>query len=408
MKNVLLVSHCDFPSNSAIHVHHFANELVRLKLDCVVCVPNDKHTIYKISNNLYKVTQYSEIEDIVKLFENQQQPDLVHAWTPREHVRRCCDQLKKRFRFKLVIHLEDNEESLLESFLNKPVKEFSQKDISLIPPTLSHPQIYQEFLESADGVTVIIDRLQGFVPAQVSRVTIWPGVDTDEFFPRLPNAELAKSIGIPSGSVVLCYTGNVYPINASEVRSLYLTVGKMNLENKPTVLVRTGINQCDLLSPHESWISRYIIELGFVERARIPDLLALADILIQPGSSNSFNDYRFPSKLPEFLAMGKPVIVPETNIGRFLTHKQNAIILPVADEGFLSDAIDMILQDEALAKSLSEGAINFVKSHLDWGEKGQQLKLFYQSLFDESPQPTFLDRIWAKLRIGQKSADEIK
>lgn len=382
MKNILLVSHCDFPSNSAIHVHHFANELVRLKLDCVVCVPNDKHTICKVRNNLYEVTQFSEVKDVAKLFKNQQQPEIVHAWTPREHVRTYCNQLKKRFQFKLVVHLEDNEESLLEKLLNKSIREFSQEDIDLIPPTLSHPQLYREFLESADGATVIIDRLQDFVPASVSRVTIWPGVDAKEFFPKIHNTELAKSIGIPSRSLVLCYTGNVYPINASEVRSLYLTVGKMNLENRPTVLVRTGVSHCDFLSLGESWIDKYIIELGFVERAMIPDLLALADILIQPGSSNSFNDYRFPSKIPEFLAMGKPVIVPKTNIGRFLTHGQNAIVLPVVDENSLSAAIDMTLQDEALAESLSKGAVSFAKSHLDWNEKGQQLRAFYQTLFE--------------------------
>ena len=41
---------------------------------------------------------------------------------------------------------------------------------------------------------------------------------------------------------------------------------------------------------------------GFVPKARLPRLLALADVLVQPGRAGAFNDYRLPSKLPEFLA----------------------------------------------------------------------------------------------------------
>ena len=39
MKNVLFVLYEDFHSNSAVHVHHFANHLIELGLDCVVSVP---------------------------------------------------------------------------------------------------------------------------------------------------------------------------------------------------------------------------------------------------------------------------------------------------------------------------------------------------------------------------------
>lgn len=396
MKNILFVSHCDFPSNSAVHVHHFANELVNLGLDCVVCVPNDKQTISKIRNPLYKVTQFSEIDQLIDLFQNQQRPDVVHAWTPREHVRTYCEELKKRFQFKQVVHLEDNEENLLERFLDRSMEELLQYDS--IPGTLAHPRRYREFLESADGVTVIIDRLQEFVPKQVSNLTIYPGVDRNEFFPRSPNLNLAKQIGIPENHTILCYTGNVYPVNLSEVRSLYRTVGKRNLENKPTVLIRTGINQGDLLDSDELWIHQFVIELGFVEREKIPELLALADVLIQPGHSDSFNDYRFPSKIPEFLAMGKPVIVPNTNIGRFLIHKQNALVLPVADETTLSDAIDLILSDHTLAQTLATGAIEFAKLHLDWKEKGQQLKAFYQTLFELNKPQTWISKLLHRFR----------
>ena len=45
---------------------------------------------------------------------------------------------------------------------------------------------------------------------------------------------------------------------------------------------------------------------------------ALADVLVQPGRAGPFNDYRLPSKLPEFLSAGRPVVLPATNLARQL------------------------------------------------------------------------------------------
>ena len=56
---------------------------------------------------------------------------------------------------------------------------------------------------------------------------------------------------------------------------------------------------------------------GVRSAERVWRLLAIADALVQPGGPSAFNDYRFPSKLPDYLASGKPVVLPATNIGRY-------------------------------------------------------------------------------------------
>ena len=59
-----------------------------------------------------------------------------------------------------------------------------------------------------------------------------------------------------------------------------------------------------------------MIQVSFRPRSELPDYYALADVLIQPGRADDFNDFRIPSKLPEFFAMGLPVVLPPTNVGR--------------------------------------------------------------------------------------------
>ena len=63
MKNILFVLYEDFHSNSALHVHHFANNLMKFGFDCVVAVPRNKQTVSQVGahlENLYQVTEYGE------------------------------------------------------------------------------------------------------------------------------------------------------------------------------------------------------------------------------------------------------------------------------------------------------------------------------------------------------------
>ncbi|NER07022.1 MAG: glycosyltransferase family 4 protein [Okeania sp. SIO3C4] len=384
MKNILFVLYEDFHSNSALHVHHFANNLVKLGFDCVVAVPRNKQTVSQVGEHLthlYNVTEYGEFYRLNKLFKNQQGPDVVHVWTPREVTRNYCHKLRKAYDFKLVIHLEDNEEYVLEKYLNKPFKEIANANGSLaIPDNVSHPQKYREFLASADGVTVIIEKLKEFVPNHVPSLVLWPGVETEYFYPRNPNPEIVKRFNIPENTLVFSYTGNVHAANTHEVRSLYLAVAMLNREGKPAVLVRTGRDFCNFLGDDDNWARKYAIELGYVDRSLMPEILALADVLIQPGRPDKFNDYRFPCKLPEFLAMGKPVILPGTNIGLVMENEKDALVLPVVDGVNIVESIGKLFEDKSLSEKLSQGAINFAKTHLNWEENTKLLKSFYEDI----------------------------
>jgi glycosyltransferase involved in cell wall biosynthesis len=280
----------------------------------------------------------------------------------------------------LVIQLEDNEKLLTEKFLQRPFRQLVHAKNLSIPDNLSHPQRYREFLAQAHGVTVIIDQLRDFVPEGIPTLTLWPGVETNLFFPRPPDPNLIRKYDIPLNSVVLCYTGNVHAANAIEVRSLYLAVAMLNREGMPTTLLRAGKDYYDFLGPDDTWARTYARELGYVKNTEIPNILALADVLIQPGRPDEFNNYRFPSKLPEFLSMGKPVILPATNVGCFIEHMRQAIVLPIADALHIIDAVKLVMGDRALYNQLAEGATAFARQYLDWHINSEKLYQFYASL----------------------------
>lgn len=380
MQNILFVLYHNFRANSAIHVHNFANQLTTHGCECIVAVPNQKETACSVESKCYTVIDFSEIKSLRNIFRNGQGPDIVHAWTPREIVRTYCEKLRKLYSFKLFVHLEDNEELILQKSTQQSLKDLSNIDERHFPSNLSHPILYRQFLSLADGITIIIDRLREFLPPRVPHLTLWPGVDKNIFFPRDRNQKLASQLGIPLNCTVLCYTGNVHAANAREVRSLYLAVAMLNREGQPTTLIRTGQDFYDFIGSDNKWVKKYVIDLGYLEsHAEIADILALADILIQPGKSDPFNDYRLPSKLPEFLAMGKPVILPEANIGHCIKSMQQAISLPNVDAPNIVETVKLLVADAALRDRLGAGAITFANTYLDWPTNGNKLLHFYQS-----------------------------
>ena len=381
MSNILFVLYHDFSANSAVHVHNFANQLVELGHSTAVAIPEDEDRGSALGEQNYTVNRFDRLDgDWSRVFPNTRPPDIVHAWTPRENVRLLCQKLAGFCDFALFVHLEDNEEVILEVNLGMSFEKLARSRSVEIPLNLSNPRNYRGFIASAAGVTMIMDRLEQFVPAATPKLVLWPGADDRLFFARERDAEFVEQLGVPRGAVVLSYTGNVHSANRREVRSLYLAAAILDREGTPTRLIRTGRDFSPFLGPDEEWARRISIELGHVPYQEIPGLLSLADVLVQPGADNAFNKFRLPGKLPEFFAMGRPVIVPRTNVGRFVRHGEEAWVLDKVDALGIVETILRLHGDKALSDRLAEGAVRFCHEHFNWKKNAGALADFYQNV----------------------------
>ena len=386
MINILFITYHDFTSNSAIQIHNFANNLVKLGNDCCIAVPSNKNSVYDAIGGeiLYTALNFSELQNGKKIFQNGEIPDIIHAWTPREIVRRQCLLLLKMFTCKLIVHLEDNEELLLENSLSIPIdrlKSFSLEKLNnLVPETASHPIFYQEFLSVADGITIIIDKLVDFVPKNKKYIVLWPGIDKSRFHADVIDTKIKSDLGIDDEDIVLCYTGNVHASNAKEVRSLYLAVALLNREGIPTKLIRTGKDFVAFLGDTGAWAHYYSIELGFIPHQKISSYLGISDILVQPGKPDRFNEYRLPSKLPEFFSMGKPVILPFCNVGRFIKNYEQGLLLDKGDSLDILEKVKLLVRDKALSKRIGFEGREFAKREFDSEKNTRKLEAFYKGI----------------------------
>lgn len=381
--NVLFILPGSFTANSALHVAALANELSAAGHACAVAVAHDPGTLSHLDRPAFRGLTHAQAENDPD-FPDKRGPDVIHAWTTRENVRVLAEKLRSRHRSRVIVHLEDNEQQVLALSLGRSVEEIARMPAAeidrLVPADLSHPRLSHGFLLRAEGVTVILDQLRKFVPAGKPCLTLPPAMDERWYFPR-PVPAFRDALQLAPGTTVLFYHGNVHASNAAEMRELYAAVLELNRTGTPVTLIRTGLDTVDFLGGMAEAVAPHVLALGqILHHHHLPPLLALADIFVQPGWPDEFNDYRFPSKLPEFFALGRPVILPRTNLGAALRHKVDAYVLDRADAAGIAAAVRELREDPALAEKLGRGAAACAREHFSWRRSAAALARFYRTL----------------------------
>lgn len=381
--NILFVNYGDFTTNSLNHIAGFANALSAAGHACIVAVPSAKATISAVRDPLFIPATYEELLTKPGLFPDARPADLIHAWTPREGVRKFVLGYQRALASpaRVLIHLEDNERYLIEAYTGQPFATLrtaspAETDKWLVDG-LPHPLRHEMFLRVADGVTHIIERLKEHVPAGIPAQLLPPPVDFNLYKPSVPSAALRKELGLRPEEKILVFTGSNTFANEPEMRELYLAVALLNQRGTPTRLIRTGFNSPTFLASLALDSSAFVLDLGFVAKARLPELLALADVLVQPGHAGPFNDYRLPSKLPEFLAAGKPVILPPTNLALLMQDGREAVFSKTGSPDELADLCERLFSDAKRCAALGQKAAAFARTHFDSSVNTRALASFY-------------------------------
>lgn len=375
-------------SQSTYHVLSIAEQLTRLGHDCVVCVPEAPDMSLRATS--IPILDFKQAKDRGIMFPNRQGPTLIHSWTPREQVRCFTEFLAARCRCPYVVHLEDNEREIL----NRELRGITYEELVRLPSSEQgrhianaeiriHPQKHWEFLGNAAGCTVLIDRLSEHVPSGVPVQLFWPGYD-DGFLPAANGHKVAlrDKYGIPESSFVVLYSGAFHGINKEEICGMVLVLKILHNRGMPLTFVKTGYNEFpDLLrgGVEEGWIK----DLGFLPREDLPGVFSLSDVLLQPGCSDPFNDYRFPSKLPEALATGVPIILPFSNLGKILKNREQALVSKDPSMDGLIEQIVYLYEHPDERREIGRKGMEFCNEHFWWELAARKISDFYEACLSE-------------------------
>jgi len=379
---IAFVNYRGFGGSSGIHIFHLANELEAAGIRCTALVPSHASSAHVFGKPAFRSRSFLA-ERIRANFLGDKAycaEALIHAWTPRERVRRFTEVLSRRINAKYIVHLEDNEEWITSVALDyaKPRQKSGYPGGRRFPQHLSHPQHHRRFISNAAGITCINRRLQEFVPDGMPCLVFWPACEPRVFeLSEQPNEALRKRLGYSDRDFLLVYPGNVNSANVDEVTSLYVAVERLNEAGRRVSLLRIGEDyvpfDCARRGLEKGWLS-----CAAVAERCIPDYLEAADALVQPGKSNSFNDYRFPSKLPMFLASARPVVLPNTNLGASLVDGENCLTLNDGDADEIARKLLVLMEDQSLGRRLGQNGRFFAREHFSWAASAAKLRGFYE------------------------------
>jgi glycosyltransferase involved in cell wall biosynthesis len=383
LRKIIFVCYGPFDCNSAGHMAGFANALAGMGYSVAACAPGDVESSREWGAPAFAcftLDNFARDPEAVIEVDGAVEPErtILVCWTPREIVRRSVEPIAARYGIPYVVHLEDNEEHLaelkLQTLKRRPWRE------TFVPESISDPARLTRFLSRARGVTVIEERLREIVPAGCPVLLLEPGVDIEAFGTPLSaerRADIRREIGCPPETTMLVYPGNVHRANAEEVGTLYEAVRTLRSRERDVTLVRTGTDASAAAKfLKDARPQNGIITLGRVQRPFLIELLKSADLFVQPGKSGPFNDYRLPSKLPEFMAVGRPIVLPGTNVGTKLRHGIDAMLLKEGSPDEIARLVEKILSDPALAARLSTNAKAFAAQHYQPARQARKLETF--------------------------------
>ena len=396
--NILFVLYGDITTNSAVHLILHARELHRCGHSCAVAVPNNLETIIQYPDVFFRPVLYADVliaPDSV--FPDGRPADIVHAWTPRENVRRFVTSYMAKCPTPLIVYLEDHESWIACRALGLEEATLAQQtDQSIskrLPDSLSHPFRYDSFIGLADAVVVIQDKLGMEVPPWVYCATVLPGVDLEFFSPRVANPLLRKQYGVAENERVIVYPGGLSGFTKPGIEALCRAVGLLNTQGCLCRLLRTGPLALDFLDQLPPETAAAINDLGVLPRGELPDLLALADVFVQPGKIDPFEDLRLPGKLPEFLAMGRPVVMPNVNIAHLFTEGVNVVLTRTGSaEEIAAKCIDLFSNSQQ-ADKIGQAGRSFAEKYFDSEMQARKLANVYK-IACENFDPIIAREIW--------------
>jgi len=235
---------------------------------------------------------------------------------------------------------------------------------------------FRSVLQRCDGVIAISHALKADLTARLGAaadkvLVAADGIREERLAePSLSKEEARKAVNLPrSFNKLVVYSGSSKPGKGAE---LFVQAAALALPEVLFLFVgdrgETGTKQRD---PANLYCT------GRVAPSQVPLYQAAADVLVLPNvAEGSIHAYTSPLKLFEYMAAKRPIVAGELAVLReVLMHEDNCLMVPAANPAALINAVERLLQDEALAARLAARAYAQVRQYT-WEKRAQNILNF--------------------------------
>jgi len=233
----------------------------------------------------------------------------------------------------------------------------------------------------ADGTTVINSALrQRAIMLGVSpdKIMYLPnGSNTDDLYPY-PKASAREKLGLEQDILIIGYLGAIF------LRDAHFMVKAFDMIHQSEPRARLLlIGYCNI--PIESY-SKYpeaIQRTDSIQYTEINTYLAACDVCWLPLKDSGANRGRFPLKINDYMAAGKPIIATDVGDMADLVQAGKFGVISSDQPEYLSEQALDLLYNPAQREQMGQNARQFAESEFNWTSISERLLQHYQRILVE-------------------------
>ena len=240
-------------------------------------------------------------------------------------------------------------------------------------------------LRKADIVTVICTPLKDICEKwgiRPDKSLLLPSGSDTEGIAVMSKAQARKELNLPADKKILAYLGNYH----QEAKFLFESFERICRERDDVRLLIIGpeflpqdpeekqnYEERDIMERGKTYravpeqVRDRIIWTGKKPYAEIYRYLAAADILLLPMENNTYERTRWPNKLCDYLAGGRPIAITDVGDAGAFVRENGCGIVTGPSLDLYCEAILANLDNEALLDQLGSHARSVAENDLSWG-----------------------------------------
>jgi len=376
MISCLIVSHSELPENSGLHVDSIGLELTNVGVSIILATPRGPEGGASRYGNCH--IAYDDIARLDKPL------DVVHLWTTRTHVREAYDNVAGANHIT-ILHQEDNEFAitsedvprLKSAGLSSQACASSSMTEKLRYRTSGNSYLY--LMQKAQGLTNLVESMNYLYSSQKPTCTFYPSSHLHDL-----NIE-AQDKTYTSNIFSVIYSGTIHEHTSFGYAQLNAVLHKLNGEGMRARLLKTGMVTATQMAIDKHYT--HVTNHGFVSASKLIDLISKSDLMVLPWGKEAFDEYRFPSKIPDYILLEKPFLVPNANIVRSFPAAFDPFRLETNGFGELYEKIKDLYSQYSLFPPLkfNEDQLSYLRSWQEshtWRHAASKLKDFYFQLIE--------------------------
>lgn len=239
----------------------------------------------------------------------------------------------------------------------------------------------ESFRPKADGNTVICSTLQAkalSLGVKATTLRLLPNGSDLERFPPLEIATARRAAGIPPGSAVVGYVGTIFRKDALLMARAFDRL----VEQLPNAhLVVAGHCPVDIRP-----LTRFpeaVVQSGVVPDEQLHSLLAACNVFWLPLCDTNANRGRWPYKLNDYLAIGRPVVATAVgDVSALLAEEAVGLPSSAEPEDFATQTL-RLLADPLLQESMGRRARQVAEERFNWTRLAATLEGLYLQVISD-------------------------